>query len=395
MSAASSEFVIPRAPWDGGRRYVVAAGLAGLIGVALWFVSIGWSSTERAAFSWLWAFFFWLSPALGALGWLCSFHAAKAKWVILPRRTLEVLAAAAPIFLVLFIPVVLWMKGLYPWTHPESYDDEARKLFAHRAPWLNTGMWLVRSGLYFFVFIVVGELLLRWSTQQDDSDLPLNTAKSWRLGPGSLPFLGLAVSFAGFDWLMSLNVTMYSSMFGLYIVAGCAVAGMAAWILLTMWTNAPVGGDHMHSMGKLLFAFTCFWGYTAFCQFMLIWIADIPDETPWHHLRIWTDWRWVGYFLCVFHFAAPFVILWSKRLKFSRIKLSTMAVWLLVAHAVDIYWIVLPQLTGDGPHPSLGDLFAFVGVGGLATAFVVFRLRGRQLVAIGDPFLPNSLEYHP
>ena len=159
------------------------------------------------------------------------------------------------------------------------------------------------------------------------------------------------------------------------------MAGMAVWILVSLAVKTPLNGHHLHSMGKLLFAFTAFWAYTAFCQFMLIWIADIPDETPWFHMRLFSDWRYVGYFLCVFHFAIPFVILLSKDLKFRPRRLAFMAVWMLVAHAVDCYWIVLPQINQSGPHFNLSDLFAFVGVGGIAIAFFIWRMRGRLLGA--------------
>ena len=394
MSKADA-IVLPRAPWDGGRRNMTIAAAVGVVGLVLWFVSMSLSTPERAGFSWLWAYFFWLTPVLGALGWLCAFHAAKARWIILPRRTLELIGSVVPIFIVLFIPVLMWMKTLYPWMHPESYDEDARRLFEHRHAWMNQGMFIGRAVVYFAVFIIVGESMLRWSSGQDSADLPRNTARMWRLGPGSLPFLGFAISFAAFDWLMSLNVTFFSSMFGLYVIAGCACSAMAVWILVTLSVGTPINGHHLHSMGKLLFAFMCFWAYTAFCQFMLIWIADIPDETPFFHSRMWSDWRFVGYFLVLFHFALPFVILLSKRLKFSPRRLGTMAVWLLIAHAVDIYWIVLPQLTTEGPRPSLSDLFAFVGVGGIVIAFLIFRMRGRMLVPVGDPFISSSMEYHP
>jgi hypothetical protein len=396
MAAAKSEIILPRAAWEGGQRNMMAAGVVGLIGVVLWFVTMGMGGgAERAVYSWLFAFLFWLTPVVGAIGWNCSFHAGKARWPILPRRTLELIGATVPIFVVLFIPVVLWMKSVYPWMQPEKFDEEARRLFEHRHVWMNQGMWLGRAALYFFVFVFVGERMLKLSMGQDDGKNPLNTAVMYRLGPGSLPILGLAISFAGFDWLMSLNVTFFSSMFGLYVLAGCAMSAMAVWILVSVAVKTPMSGHHLHSMGKLLFAFTCFWAYTAFCQFMLIWIADIPDETPFFHMRLYSDWIWVGWFLVVFHFAVPFVILLSKELKFSPKKLGFMAVWMLVAHAVDMYWLIVPEISPSGPHFNLSDLFAFVGVGGVAIAFLIWRMRGRMLVPVGDPFLASSVEYHP
>jgi hypothetical protein len=393
--SAGTEIVLPRAPWEGGQRNMAVSAIVGVIGIGAWFASMSFATTERAVYSWLWALLFWITPALGCIGWLCAFNAAKARWIILPRRTLELIGATVPVFAILFVPVMLWMKDVYPWMRPDAFDEEARRLFEHRHVFMNQGIWIVRSVLYFVVFVFVSERMLRLSTGQDRTDAPLNTASMFRLGPGALPILGFAISFAAFDWLMSLNVTFYSSMFGLYVIAGSAMAAMAVWILVSLAVKTPLNGNHLHSMGKLLFAFTAFWAYTAFCQFMLIWIADIPDETPWFHMRLFSDWRYVGYFLCVFHFALPFVILLSRDLKFHPRRLAFMAVWLLVAHAVDCYWIVLPQINQSGPHFNLSDLFAFVGVGGIAIAFLIWRMRGRLLVPIGDPFIASSMEYHP
>ncbi|HEY2744884.1 MAG TPA: hypothetical protein VGL86_09690 [Polyangia bacterium] len=397
--SAGKEIVLPRAPWDGGRNNMIVATLVGVVGIALWFVSMSFSTPGRAVYSWLWAFFFWLTPMIGALGWLCSFHGAKARWVILPRRTLELISATAPIFVILFIPILLWASDLYPWLNinlvPEAGREEAQRLFTHRHGFMNHGMWVARAVIYLLVFVFVAERLLRLSEGQDRGEAPLNTAAMWRLGPGSLPFLGFAASFAAFDWLMSLDVTFYSSMFGLQILAGAIMAGMAVWILVSVWVKTPMSGHHLHSMGKLLFAFVCFHGYTAFCQFMLIWIADVPDETPWFHMRLYSDWKWVGYFLVLFHFTLPFVILLSKELKFSPKKLGFMAVWMLVVHAVDMYWMVVPEISPSGPHFNLSDLFAFVGIGGLVIGYFIWRMRGRLLVPIGDPFIASSMEYHP
>jgi hypothetical protein len=123
MSAAHSEaIVLPRTPYDGGRRNMSIAAIVGVIGVVLWLVSMSFAPKERAVYSWLWAFQFWLTPCLGAIGWLCAFYAAKARWVILPRRNLELIAATVPIFVLLFVPVAVCMKDIYPWMRPEAFD---------------------------------------------------------------------------------------------------------------------------------------------------------------------------------------------------------------------------------------------------------------------------------
>lgn len=390
------ELVLPKEPWSGGSRAMTIAGAIGVLGIVGWVAMLMMGGDgARAYYSYLWAFIFWMTISVGALGWVCAFFAAKAKWPIVSRRVLEHMGAAAPIFVLLFIPVVIGMKQLYPYLSPTVGDEETKRLIEHRHVWMNGPFVLVRVAIYFLVFIIVGNTFLRWSTQQDRANLPKNTLSSWRLGAGALPAVGFSISFLAFDWLLALNESGYSSMFGLYFVAGSIMAAMAMWIVATHQLGTPMSIDHRHSMSKLLFAFNCFWAYTAFSQFLLIWIADIPGEIIWHHLRIDSGWKYMGWFLVFGHFAFPFVFLMPKSTKLNPVRLQLMAVYLMLCHAVDMYWIIMPQLTPDGPHPALADLFAFIGIGGVAIAFVLFRMRGKFLVPVGDPFLTPSLEYHP
>jgi hypothetical protein len=371
-------------------------GVLGVLGLVGW-AATGLATPERGWASYLWAFTYWFTICIGALGWVCAFFAAKAKWPIVLRRVLEQIGAAAPIFFILFIPLMAGgMKHLYPWMSPDVGDEETRRLIEWRHGWLNQGFVIGRLVAYFVVFTVVGLTLLKWSTAQDTKPgIPQPTARSWRLGSGALPAVGFSLSFFAFDWLLSLNTNGYSSMFGLYFCAGGIMGAMAMWIIASHQLGVPMNIHHRHSMGKLLFAFTCFWAYTAFSQFLLIWIADIPGEIIWHHLRIDSGWKTVGWFLVFGHFAFPFCVIMTKWIKFHPVRLQVMAGYMLLCHAVDVYWIIMPQVSPDGPHFGLSDLFAFVGVGGIAIAFVLWRMRGKFLVPVGDPFLMPSLEYHP
>jgi hypothetical protein len=156
-----------------------------------------------------------------------------------------------------------------------------------------------------------------------------------------------------------------------------------------------MSAEHFHSLGKFLLAFTAFWAYVAFSQFMLIWIADIPEEVPWYILRIDGGWLWVGVFLAAFHFLVPFFLLLSRDLKRSPRSLSLVAGWMLLVHWVDVYWLVMPHLHPGGPRPWLLDLAAFVGVGATAVAFTVLRMRGTVALPVRDPYLEDSLRYLP
>jgi hypothetical protein len=187
-----------------------------------------------------------------------------------------------------------------------------------------------------------------------------------------------------------------------YWFAGSFMSAFAVIILAAAATRDDPDGfghhlsaEHFHSLGKFMLAFTAFWAYVAFSQFMLIWIANVPEEVPWYILRINGGWKWVGAFLAVFHFLVPFFLLLSRDRKRDPRRLARVAAWMLLVHFVDVYWLVMPHLHADGPQPSIFDLTAFLGVGGAAAAFLVFRMRGTASVPVKDPYLQDSLRYLP
>jgi hypothetical protein len=307
-----------------------------------------------------------------------------------------------PVFVLLFVPIALGMRHLYPWFDVHALSGEMLHAAEHKTPYLNPGFFVVRAAIYFAVWIAVAFLLRAWSVRQDAAGGVALTLRQRRLGAGSLPFLALTMTFAAFDWMMSLDPRFFSTIFGVYWFAGSFMAAFAVVILAATATRADptafghhMNLEHFHSLGKFLLAFTAFWAYVAFSQFMLIWIANIPEEVPWYILRIDGGWRWVGAFLALFHFVVPFFLLLSRDLKRNPRTLSWVAAWLLFVHWVDLYWLVMPHLHASGPRPSLLDLTAFVGVGGVAIAFAVLRMRGVAAVPVRDPHLEDSLRYLP
>ena len=391
-----------RARYQGGRRLLGLAAAAGLGGLALTLVGGLAFDARRALFSYLVAFVFWIGVALGALILLGAFHASNARWPIVLRRFVETVPQSLPVFLVLFVPVALGMGQLFPWAHPHGLDGEMAHAVHHKAPYLNATFFLVRAAIYFAVWIAVAHLLRAWSVRQDEVGGISLTLRQRRLGTGSLPFLALTMTFASFDWMMSLDPRFFSTIFGVYWFAGSFMAAFAVTILAAALTRGDPGAfghhvsvEHFHSLGKFLLAFVAFWAYVAFSQFMLIWIANIPEEVPWYILRIDGGWRWVAAFLALFHFLVPFFLLLSRDLKRSPRALSAVAAWLLLVHWVDVYWLVMPHLHPAGPRPWLFDLTAFVGVGGVAVAFTVLRLRSAAPVPVADPWLEDSVRYLP
>ncbi len=387
--------------FENGRRLPAWAAAAAVAGLGLTAAGAA-LDTRRALFSYLTAFTFWLGIAVGALILLMAFHASSARWPVVLRRVLEAIPLSIPLFLILFVPIALGVKDLFGWVDPmQEVNEEARRLWVLRHPWLNVPFFLVRAGFYFLCWIVVGQLLFAWSVRQDQEGGARLTIMQRRLGAGGLPLVALTITFAAFDWLMSLAPFFASTIFGVYFFAGAFLAAIGALIVCVLAVRSAgflgdaVGPNHLHSLGKFLFAFVVFWAYIAYSQYMLTWIANLPSEVPYYLVRERGRWRPVGAFLVVFHFLAPFFILLSRDLKRRARPLAVMAIWILIAHYVDVYWMVMPHLDPQGPRPSWTDLTALVGIGAAALGFTAWRLRGRHAMPVGDPYLHDSLRYEP
>jgi hypothetical protein len=388
--------------YQGGGRLVRLSAGVGAAGLALTLLGGLVFDGRRALFSYLVAFVYWVGIAVASLTLLEAFHAASARWPVVVRRFVETVPLTLPLFVVLFVPIALGMTQLFPWASPQALQGELARAVEHKLPYLNPRFFLVRAALYFAVWIVVAHLLRAWSVRQDtEGGVALTVRQRW-LGTGSIPLVGLTFTFAVFDWVMSLDPRFYSTIFGLYVWAGSFLCAFALPVIAGWATrNDPtafghlMNADHFHSLGKYLLSFVAFWAYMAFSQLLLIWIANLPDEVPWYIVRIGGGWFGVAAFVGLFKFLVPFFLLLSRDLKRSPRALSYVAAWLLFVHWVDVYWLVMPHLDGAGPRPWIFDLTAFVGVGGVAIAMAVLRMRGAPAVPVGDPYLEDSLRYQP
>lgn len=382
-----------------GTRTMRRLAAVGLVGLALTLSAAAWTPPSRVMLSYLVAFIFWLGLALGMLAWLMTFHAIHARWVVVLRRVAEHASASLGVFVVLFLPILLWGRLLYPWAGWTAHlDEHARELVEHQRPYLNSTFLVLRAAFYFLAWLVIARLLRRWSLAQDADRDVRRTLWQRRLSSAALPLVGITVTFAAFDWIMSLDPRWASTIFGLYYLAGAAVGAMALLIVVVRlaerggWLEGLLTPSHYHSMGKLLLSFVCFWAYIAFSQFMLVWVANLAHEIPWYQLRLSGSWGRVGWFLVVGHFVVPFFLLLSRSLKRNPVRLALVALWVLLAHYVDSYWIIVPRGTVLTPF-HWADLTALAGVGGVALAFALWRARGERLVPIGDPYLEESLRY--
>ncbi len=283
--------------FEGGKSLLVGSLTVGVVGLAA--TAIGFVLDPREAlFSYLVGIAYWLGMAVGALMLLAILHASNAKWPVVVRRMLERMAASCIVFVPLFIPILLGMKQLFVWVgRPANLSEETRALLDHKQAYLNVPFFLLRTAIYFALWAAVAYLLNAWSVRQDTSRDNGLTLKQRRLGAFSLPFLALSITFAAFDWLMSLEPTWYSTIFGVYTFAGGFVGAIALLTLITVLAQGPnlygslVSVDHLHNLGNFLFAFVIFWAYIAFSQFMLTWIADLPEEAPWYLVRAAGKWH--------------------------------------------------------------------------------------------------------
>jgi hypothetical protein len=265
--------------------------------------------------------------------------------------------------------------------------------------YLNVGFFLARSAIYFVVIIVLSRLLWAYSNRQDETgDVDL-TVRMRRLSAGGIPFMALVTAFAAIDWIMTLTPLWFSTMFGVYYFAGGFLSAISLLAILNAFARGKnlygdlVTAEHSHNVGKLMFAFNCFWTYIGFSQFMLIWIANLPEETPFFTLRMQDPWKPVSIALLVFHFFIPFLILLSRKLKRNPARLAVMAVYLLVMELLDLYWLIMPTFSpGDVVFPWT-LIAAWLGVGGICVAVAIAGLRNKYTVPVKDPFLSVSLRY--
>jgi hypothetical protein len=348
----------------------------------------------RFAFSYLVGLSWAVTVAIGALIFVLLQHLTRAGWSSAARRHMEWLSSSLPLLALLFVPLALLSSRIYEWMAPEALHDP---LLAKKHAYLNAPAFFVRAALFFAVWSALAWLFARTSRRQDTSAHPeIETARMQRWSAPAIVGVALTTSFAGFDWLMSLDPRWYSTIFGIYVIAGCIVSGLAALALITLvMQRRGIGAvstvEHRHDVGKLLFGFTVFWAYIAFCQYFLIWYAGIPEETIFYRHRWVGSWQTVSLALCIGHFAVPFVLLLSRSGKRSATVLGLAAAIVLVMHYVDLYWLVMPTLDHDGAHASFSDIAGLAVPVAVVVGWLLRRAARDNAWPLRDPRLPESL----
>ncbi len=411
-----------------GRALVV-----GVVGVALTFLGAFY---DRQLFdrAYLFSFVFWLGISLGSLVLLMIHRQLGGAWGFLIRRPLEAGAMTIPLMLVLFIPVLVDLEHIYPWAkeHESAEEKPAAKAetpapvkvyksqaeagpsgtlakplvkeppegMGFRRWWLSPVTFTIRVAIYFTIWIVLALVLVIGSRRQDETG---STSLAYGLQSVSAPGLVLyflSTSFALIDWGMSLEPEWYSSIYGVLIMIGQVVSTTAFMILVAAVISGrgEVEGldkpETFNDLGNLLLAFVMLWTYISFSQFLIIWAGNLTEEIPWYIRRFHGGYLYIGQFLMLFHFAVPFLILLSRPLKRNISALWKIAALVFFAHLVEVYWLIVPSFGKEASslRPSLLDVVAPIGIGGIWLWAFLWILKGRPLMVAHDPELLPALK---
>lgn len=396
---------------------------------------------QQIMHSYLTSFSFYLAMTLGALFFVMIQHLARAHWSVSTRRIAEYMACNIVVLFVLGAPIgwytvasrtppgathdstaahaersdVVVTGGLYPWTDVEHVKHDP--ILSGKAGWLSVPMWAVRILIYFGIWIFLAYYFRNKSLQQEADGNPALSVERETYSAPAIVITAITLTLGAIDIIMSLNPHWFSTMFGVYFFAG-GMGAFHATIILTLMTLQKFGRlkgivttEHYHDHGKFLWGFVFFWGYVAFSQYMLIWYANIPEETEWFrdrqylgHTDAFSPWMKVGLVLLFIHILIPFPGFISRRMKRNLPALAFWAIWVLVAHAVDMYWLVMPEyskklfLAGDANAQSrlpfqMTDLLIFVGIGGVLVWNFIRQATGRPLVAAKDPRFADSVAF--
>lgn len=403
-----------------GAKLINTLGLLGGLGLIASAV-LFFTKTDTFAYSWLFAIFFSFTFVVGGCFWILLHSASNSSWGVAVRRLWENLANMILPLAILAIPLLFpaVQKPLYEWmnhhrdamqvakadnlsstkealhhmvVHGGEVERDGKKVELSPNPHLHVLVtkfgymnldtwfsWYSRFAAYFLVLWFIARTLRGRSVKQEQDGDIKHTIWSRQFSCIVLLPFALTVTFAAYDWLVGLDYNWFSTMWGVYIFAGCAWSSMALSILVVIWLRSigylqkVVTEEHYHLMGKLLFAFTVFWAYVSFSQYFLIWYANITEETRFYLTRNTEEWRGVSIFILLGHFIVPFLFLLSQNLKKNTTFTSFACIWILFMHVVDIYWIIIPE---RGPSLGLGVFAPGAWVQDVAALCAVFGTMG-------------------
>lgn len=421
------------------RSILMLTGAAG-VAASLFLFFIGGEAANSYAFSYLFALEVFFTITAGATFWVLLHNATNSSWGVAIRRIPELMTQlflplfflALPLFMPFFPNKPEWMGHVWEWVGIHAQVKEHAPvgvsslrdalaathdtaLLYKKFPYLHNGMTGLMPGmdirmiLFFGLLLLTGTKLLNYSLSQDKTGAVQPTYSARRFSCGMLPVFAVCSTFAGIDWVMSMNYTWFSTMFGVNIFAGSALASMAAVILIvgtlvkTGHFRHIVSEEHFHLMGKLMHAFIIFWAYIAFSQFFLIWYANIPEETQFYAIRNTAGWWYFSLALVFLHFAVPFVFLLKRNSKRNLNAVMAVAAFVIGVHMLELYWMIIPERgralyeftsapdSGRFLRDLLFDGLALLTFAGVYGFFLIRLLSKHSLYPCGDPRLEESV----
>ena len=372
--------------------------ILGVVGIIACVVGVVLDS-EQFFRSYLWAYMFWIGLALGCTALAMVQHLVGGRWGAVIRRFLESGASTMPVMAFLFIPILVGIPALYEWSHPEIVATD--KILQQKELYLNVPFFIGRALVYFAVWIVLAYLLNRWSTAQDNSGDIQFLGKLRKLSAGGLVLYMLTMTFAGFDWGMSLEPHWFSTIYSVILIIG---QGLTAFALcaITMSLSArkgvigeKVATQQYHDVGNFMLGFTMLWTYMSLSQFIIIYSANLPEEVTWYLNRTAGGWWNVTRLVILLQFILPFFLLLQRPLKRNPKWLAYIAILVLVAHIVHHFWFFTPAFTHGGDfHISWMDAATPIAIGGIWVWFYLRMLQRRPLLPLHDHRLVEEVGHH-
>lgn len=371
-----------RPAFDRLQRAMLIVGLTALI------TTFGFYARNPEQFfrSYLLAFVFWIGFPLGSMAILMLNHLTGGDWGLPIRRPLEAATRTFPAILILFVPLLLGLKTLYPWMRPEVVTGDA--ILRAKAFYLNPSFFLTRAAIYFVIWFGLSYFLNKWSEEQDRTGDPAVAKRLEGLSGPGLIFYGLTVTYASIDWVMSLEPHWYSTIFGMIFMMIGVLGAMAMVIIVAslLARHEPFASlvvpAQFNDLGNLLLTFVMLWAYLSFSQWLIIWSGNLRDEIPWYMTRARGAWEGWGLFLIIFHFSVPFLLLLQRRLKRRVRVLAWVAAALILTDFMVVIWMVVPAFEPNRVHIHPQDLTAMCGIGGIWVAAFVWQLKRRPLLPL-------------
>jgi hypothetical protein len=375
-------------------RWQTPSLIVGVIGLAA--SAIGFFMNRQEFFrAYLPSYLFWFSIVAGSLGVLMLQYMTGGEWGLMIRRPLGASARTMWLMAVLFIPILLGVRDLYPWANPEVARQDP--VVAAKLGWLNVPRFTWFAVFLFVVWIVWAWQLRYWSLKFYQDRAPETDLVRRRLAGAGLPMIVLTLTFASIDWMMSIEPKWMSAMYGITFTVGCALSAFAfvTFFLSQLARTDAMAGilkpNHLRDLGNLLLAFVMFYAYTAFSEFLLMWYGNMHEEIPHYLVREHGGWGVVAFTLVIFHFFLPFFMLLIRDIKDRPQTIAIVTVIIIVMRYVAIYWLVAPSWYGEHFHYSWNDLASLIGIGGIWMFAFIQQLKGQTIIPIHETWVEEAI----